>query len=79
MGFSSEVAEVNRLARVQENQRRSRARKQEYVRELEHQLAAFEEETKRTDIKNRIALQKKEAENQHIKNLFVLLGFCLLN
>jgi hypothetical protein len=60
---------------VRENQRRSRARKQEYIRELEQRLAAFQEDARQTDIKNRIALQKMEAENQHLKNLYVLLGF----
>jgi hypothetical protein len=66
---------VDHLARMRENQRRSRARKQEYVRELEQRLAAFQEEDRQTDIENRIALQKMEAENQHIKNLIASLGF----
>jgi hypothetical protein len=66
---------VDRLARMRENQRKSRARKQEYVRELEQRLATFQEDARQTDIENRIALQKMEAENQHMKNLLMLLGF----
>lgn len=39
------------------------------------QEEGVQEEAKQTDIENRIALQKMEAENQNIKNLLVLLGF----
>ncbi|KAJ5155677.1 hypothetical protein N7492_008480 [Penicillium capsulatum] len=65
----------DRLARVRENQRKSRARKQEYVRELEQRLAATQQEDRRMDIDNRIALQRMEAETWHIKNLIMSLGF----
>lgn len=47
--------EVDRLARVRMNQRKSRARRQEYVRELEQRLAAIQQETLQQDIDNRIA------------------------
>lgn len=66
---------LDRLARVRENQRKSRARKQEYVKELEQRLATFKEEAQQRDIENRIALQKVEAENRHLKNLLASLGF----
>ncbi|CRL30994.1 hypothetical protein HAV15_010587 [Penicillium sp. str.  len=44
--------EFDRLVRVRENQRKSRARKQEYVRELEQRLAAIQQETRLMDIDN---------------------------
>ena len=76
MAFSlTSFKEYGRLARVRENQRKGQARKQEYVRELEQRLAAFQEEAQRMDIANRIAIQKIEAENRHMRNLLLSLGF----
>ncbi|KAJ5453417.1 uncharacterized protein N7458_004373 [Penicillium daleae] len=63
------------LARVRENQRKQRSRKREYVQEMEQQLVALQKETRRTDVQNRIALQKMAAENQQLKSLLLLLGF----
>lgn len=59
---------------MRENQRKSRARKQEYVRELEQRLAAWKDETHHKDIQHRLAVQKLEAENRHLKNLLFSLG-----
>ncbi|KAJ5978954.1 hypothetical protein N7501_002296 [Penicillium viridicatum] len=65
---------VERLARVRENQRKSRARKQEYVNELEQRLAVYKEHAHRKDIEHRLAMQKVEAENRHLKALLASLG-----
>ncbi|KAF3393825.1 hypothetical protein F1880_005194 [Penicillium rolfsii] len=65
---------VERLARVRENQRKSRARKQEYVRELEQRLANFKNEAQQKDIQHRLASQKLEAENRHLRTLLGSLG-----
>ncbi|KXG46992.1 uncharacterized protein PGRI_037380 [Penicillium griseofulvum] len=65
---------VERLARVRENQRKSRARKQEYVNELEQRLAVYKEHAQQKDIEHRLAMQKVEAENQHLKALLGSLG-----
>ncbi|CAI7598206.1 unnamed protein product [Penicillium glandicola] len=65
---------VERLARVRENQRKSRARKQEYVNELEQRLAVCKEQAQQKDIEHRLATQKVEAENRHLKALLGSLG-----
>ncbi|KAJ5364159.1 uncharacterized protein N7496_009872 [Penicillium cataractarum] len=65
---------IERLARVRENQRKSRARKQEYVRELEQRLATFKNEAQQKDIQHRLASQKLEAENRHLRTLLGSLG-----
>ncbi|CAG8093153.1 unnamed protein product [Penicillium salamii] len=66
--------DVDRLARVRNNQRNSRARKQEYVKELEQRLSACEEKAQQQDISHRLAAQKVEAENRHLKDLLGRLG-----
>ncbi|KAJ5163477.1 uncharacterized protein N7500_007569 [Penicillium coprophilum] len=65
---------VERLARVRENQRKSRARKQEYVNELEQRLAVCKEQAQQKDIEHRLATQKVEAENKHLRDLLGSLG-----
>lgn len=65
---------IERLARVRENQRKSRARKQEYVRELEQRLATFKNDAQQKDIQHRLASQKLEAENRHLRTLLGSLG-----
>lgn len=65
---------MERLARVRENQRKSRARKQEYVNELEQRLAVYKEQAHQKDIEHRLATQKVEAENRHLKALLGSLG-----
>lgn len=64
----------DRLARVRENQRKSRARKQEYMQELEQKLAVSQTEARRKDIEHRLMLQKVETENRHLKTLLRSLG-----
>lgn len=65
---------MDRLARVRDNQRKSRARKQEYVKELEQSLAVCKEEAQEKDIAHRLSMQKVEAENRHLKALLESLG-----
>lgn len=65
---------LERLARVRENQRNSRAKKQEYVRELEQRLAGYKEQTQQNDIEHRLAIQKVEAENRSLRTLLGSLG-----
>ena len=65
---------MDRLARVRDNQRKSRARKQEYVKELEQRLAGCKEQAQEKDIAHRLATQKVEAENRHLKALLESLG-----
>ncbi|KAJ6144453.1 hypothetical protein N7470_008348 [Penicillium chermesinum] len=45
---------LERAARVRENQRRSRARRQEHTRELEQRLAACKDEIQKKDIEHRL-------------------------
>lgn len=75
MPYESDSAKnLDRLARVRENQRKSRARKQEYVRELEQRLAAWKEQSQQKDIQHRLAMQRMEAENRHLKTLLFSIG-----
>lgn len=64
-----------RLAKVRENQQRSRARKQQYVQELEQTLASFASEAEQKVIERRIILQKLEAENRQLRIMLNQLGF----
>ncbi|KAJ5748335.1 uncharacterized protein N7511_010031 [Penicillium nucicola] len=66
--------DVDRLARVRDNQRKSRARKQQYVKELEQRLSVCETQAQQRDIEYRLAVQKVEAENRHLKTLLATLG-----
>ncbi|ODM23743.1 hypothetical protein SI65_01332 [Aspergillus cristatus] len=63
-----------KLARIRENQRKSRARKQEYTRELEQQLASFKEKAHQKDVEHRLTVQRLEAENARLKSLLAAVG-----
>ncbi|OGM44561.1 hypothetical protein ABOM_006553 [Aspergillus bombycis] len=65
---------LDKLARVRENQRKSRARKQEHIRGLEQKLVALQEQVHKKDVEHRLAVQKLEAENRSLKLLFSRLG-----
>ncbi|KAE8383615.1 hypothetical protein BDV26DRAFT_93381 [Aspergillus bertholletiae] len=65
---------LDTLARVRENQRKSRARKQEHIRGLEQKLVALQEQAHRNDIAYRLTVQKLEAENRGLRLLFSRLG-----
>jgi hypothetical protein len=66
--------DVDRLARVRNNQRNSRARKQEHMKELEQRLASSEEKAQQKDIAHRLEMQKVEADNRNMKALLETLG-----
>ncbi|GAB1209264.1 hypothetical protein APSETT445_008036 [Aspergillus pseudonomiae] len=69
------MMKIDKLARVRENQRKSRARKQEHIRGLEQKLVALQEQVHKKDVEHRLAVQKLEAENRGLKRLFSRLGF----
>ncbi|KAK2767513.1 hypothetical protein FQN54_003670 [Arachnomyces sp. PD_36] len=74
MGSSKSEENLDRRARVRENQRRSRARKQEYTQELEQKLARHEAAATQNDIQQRIAIQRLQAENEKLRQLLYSLG-----
>lgn len=61
----------NRLARVRDNQRKSRARKQQYIEELEQKVAVCNAQAQQKEIEHLIALQKLEAENAKLRSLLL--------
>ncbi|KAB8278879.1 hypothetical protein BDV30DRAFT_233336 [Aspergillus minisclerotigenes] len=61
---------IDKLARVRENQRKSRARKQEHIRGLEQKLVSLQEQAHQKDVEHRLAVQKLEAENRGLRLLF---------
>ena len=63
-----------RLSRIRENQRQSRARKQEHTRELEQQLCELKKQMQQKDVDHRLAVQRLKAENQRLRGLLVSLG-----
>lgn len=65
---------MDRRARVRENQRRSRARKQEYTQELEQKLARHEAAATQNDIQQRITIQQLQVENDKLRHLLYSLG-----
>ncbi|CAL5867395.1 uncharacterized protein PFLUO_LOCUS1614 [Penicillium psychrofluorescens] len=66
---------LDRRARIRDNQRKSRARKQEYIQELEHQVAQCKQQAQQSDIDHRITVQKLQAENRRLKDRLTSLGF----
>ncbi|PYH71636.1 bZIP transcription factor [Aspergillus vadensis CBS 113365] len=68
------VKDLDRLARIRENQRNSRARKQQHTRELEKKLAALQEQARHRDVEHRMAVQKLEAENRKLRYLLTRSG-----
>ncbi|EEA27576.1 hypothetical protein TMatcc_004118 [Talaromyces marneffei ATCC 18224] len=65
---------LNRLARVRENQRKSRARRQQYIEELEQKVAVYKAQAQQREIEHLIALQKLEAENTKLRELLQRAG-----
>ncbi|EED20047.1 conserved hypothetical protein [Talaromyces stipitatus ATCC 10500] len=76
MSCKSEDADerLNRLARVRENQRKSRARRQQYIEELEQKVAVCNAQAQQREIEHLIALQKLEAENAKLRSLLQRVG-----
>ncbi|RHZ59725.1 bZIP transcription factor [Aspergillus thermomutatus] len=65
---------VDKLARIRENQRRSRARKQEHIRDLEQKLACLQEQAHKKDVEHRLAVQRLEMENKKLRYLLSCSG-----
>lgn len=65
---------VDKLARIRENQRRSRARKQEHIRDLEQKLACLQEQANKNDVEHRLATQRLEMENRKLRYLLSCSG-----
>lgn len=71
---SDSAQRLQRLARTRENQRKSRARKQEHVQDLEQKLAVCQDDARRKDVEHRLAMQKLEAENRKLRRLLSFGG-----
>ncbi|KAL4896631.1 hypothetical protein BDV59DRAFT_198989 [Aspergillus ambiguus] len=74
--MDSDVSQKNtdRLARIRENQRKCRARKQEHIRDLEQKMASLQDQVNRKDVEHRLAVQKLEAENRKLRYLLSCSG-----
>jgi hypothetical protein len=59
---------------VRENQRKSRARRQQYIEELEQKVAVCNAQAQQREIEHLIALQKLEAENAKLRALLQRAG-----
>ncbi|KAF4175364.1 hypothetical protein CNMCM8927_000223 [Aspergillus lentulus] len=66
--------DLSRLARVRENQRKSRAKRRNYIQELEQRLASSKGDAKRKDIERKLLVQKIEAENRKLRDLLIFSG-----
>ncbi|RMJ21305.1 hypothetical protein PHISP_07824 [Aspergillus sp. HF37] len=71
---NNQQTRLQRLARTRENQRKSRARKQEHVQDLEQKLAVCQDDARRKDVEHRLAMQKLEAENRKLRRLLSFGG-----
>ncbi|KAF7588461.1 hypothetical protein BBP40_005687 [Aspergillus hancockii] len=71
---SNDQKKLAKLARVRENQRKSRPRKQEHICVLEQKLVALQEQNHRKDVEHRLTVQRLEAENTGLKFLLSRVG-----
>ncbi|KAK3985972.1 hypothetical protein QBC44DRAFT_297851 [Cladorrhinum sp. PSN332] len=72
---SAAASEGNRnLARIRDNQRRSRARKKEYVDELEQRIRDFEQRGVQATAEVQVAARKVAEENKKLRALLRLHG-----
>ncbi|KAL4876005.1 hypothetical protein BJY04DRAFT_223491 [Aspergillus karnatakaensis] len=74
MDSAIEQKRLDKLARIRDNQRKSRARRQDHLRELEHKVHALQTELDRKDVEGRLAMQKLEAENRKLRDLLCSSG-----
>ncbi|KAH3191280.1 hypothetical protein KXV92_002909 [Aspergillus fumigatus] len=74
MNLESDQKKVDKLARIRENQRRSRARKQEHIRDLEQKLACLQEQVHKKDVEHRLVAQRLEMENRKLRYLLSYSG-----
>jgi hypothetical protein len=59
---------------VRENQRKSRARRQDHLQDLERKVLSLQQELDRRDVEHRLAVQRLEAENKRLRDLHFFLG-----
>ncbi|KAL4815250.1 hypothetical protein BDW67DRAFT_186037 [Aspergillus spinulosporus] len=69
-----EKKRLDKLARVRENQRKSRARRQDHLQDLERKVLSLQQELDRRDVEHRLAVQRLEAENKRLRDLHFFLG-----
>ncbi|KAL4922658.1 hypothetical protein BDW62DRAFT_592, partial [Aspergillus aurantiobrunneus] len=74
MDTALEKKRLDKLARVRENQRKSRARRLDHVRDLEQKVLGLQQELDRRDVEHRLAVQRLEAENQKLRGLQLSSG-----
>ncbi|KAL4950720.1 hypothetical protein BDW69DRAFT_52671 [Aspergillus filifer] len=74
MDAALEKKRLEKLARVRDNQRKSRARKQDHIRELEQKVQSLQQELDRKDVQHRLAVQSLTAENQKLRHLHLTSG-----
>ncbi|OJK02837.1 hypothetical protein ASPACDRAFT_40150 [Aspergillus aculeatus ATCC 16872] len=74
MGSPSPSKVADRLARIRENQRKSRARKQAHTRELEQKLIFLQEQVRQKDVEHRLTVQCLDAENRRLRCLLLDVG-----
>ncbi|KAL2822493.1 hypothetical protein BJX63DRAFT_122044 [Aspergillus granulosus] len=74
MDSAAEKKRLDKLARVRENQRRSRARRQDHLQELEQKVLGLQKELVHRDVEHRLAVQKLEAENRKLRDLLTSSG-----
>ncbi|PYH76445.1 hypothetical protein BO82DRAFT_407147 [Aspergillus uvarum CBS 121591] len=65
---------ADRLARIRENQRKSRAERLAHTRELQQKLISLQERIRQNDVDHRLAVQGLEAENQRLRSLLSDVG-----
>ncbi|KAL5337610.1 hypothetical protein BJX70DRAFT_227398 [Aspergillus crustosus] len=74
MDAALEKKRLDKLARIRDNQRKSRARRQDHVREMEQKVLGLQKELDRRDVESRLAAQKLEAENRKLRDLLCSSG-----
>ncbi|KAL2799281.1 hypothetical protein BJX66DRAFT_293459 [Aspergillus keveii] len=74
MDSAAEKKRLEKLARVRENQRKSRARRQDHLQDLEQKVLSLQQELDRRDVENRLAVQKLDAENKKLRDLLSASG-----
>ncbi|KAL2128159.1 hypothetical protein VTI74DRAFT_9563 [Chaetomium olivicolor] len=74
MSSRSTSAEMNHLARIRDNQRRSRARRKEYLQELEERVRKAEQQGIRASTEIQAAARQVAEENRRLRHLLRLHG-----
>ncbi|KAL4747266.1 hypothetical protein BDW72DRAFT_17766 [Aspergillus terricola var. indicus] len=74
MTSALEKKRLDKLARVRENQRKSRARRQDHLQDLERKVVSLQQELDHRDVEHRLVVQRLEAENKRLRDLHFFLG-----